>query len=242
MYDKEYKDELNFQGQAYLDIQIRLNFEDMDFLSEYYIYNWISFISEIGGFLGLFLGYAVLTLVDLMEVVFNKFCDKNAEENKQPQKAESTNVEVSKNNLNKRRHRGIKLDDDLTISPVRNFRLSPARVTPANLSPTRLAPNANMSPVRANPANFSPTRRGPKNASPTRQLNLSPVRLAPTNMSPTRASPANFSPTRLIPGSMGQLDVSLTIDMSPTKMSHKSLSPADAASGNQRSSFRRKSS
>ena len=95
-YDKEYRDGINFHGQAYLDLHLRLNFEDFAIYSEFYIYDWVSFIAEIGGFLGLFLGYAVLTLVDLMEVVFNKFCEKSNEdslENKEEEiKADSIDI------------------------------------------------------------------------------------------------------------------------------------------------------
>ena len=42
--------------------------------AEFYIYDGGSFLSEIGGYLGLFLGYALISMVDFVENIWNSIC------------------------------------------------------------------------------------------------------------------------------------------------------------------------
>ena len=39
---------------------------EYDFVEEYYIYNWGSFIADVGGYLGLLLGYSLLSMYQTM--------------------------------------------------------------------------------------------------------------------------------------------------------------------------------
>ena len=73
-YDKEFKAENNQLNQAYLELEITLNNKDLARHAEFFIYNWVDFMSEIGGYLGLFLGYALLSIVDFVENIWKNIC------------------------------------------------------------------------------------------------------------------------------------------------------------------------
>ena len=73
-YDKEFKAETNALNQAYLELEITLNNKDLARHAEFFIYNWVDFMSEIGGYLGLFLGYALLSIVDFVENIWKNIC------------------------------------------------------------------------------------------------------------------------------------------------------------------------
>jgi len=74
IYDKEYEDTVNKQNEAFLSLHIRLNNQGLERHAEHYIFNWGSFFAEIGGYLGLFLGYALISMVDFVENVWTSIC------------------------------------------------------------------------------------------------------------------------------------------------------------------------
>lgn len=74
IYDKEYSDMENYQNEAFLYLHIRLNNQKLERHAEFYIYDWAKFLSEVGGYLGLFLGYALVSIVDFVENVWNSIC------------------------------------------------------------------------------------------------------------------------------------------------------------------------
>ena len=73
-YDKEYKAKNNERNEAQLELEITLNNKDLSRHAEFFIYNWVDFMSEIGGYLGLFLGYALLSIVDFVENIWKNIC------------------------------------------------------------------------------------------------------------------------------------------------------------------------
>ena len=171
-----------------------MNFDDFAFYTEYYIYPWSNFIAEIGGFLGLFLGYAILTLVDLTEVLVNNYCRKQSKKEEKLENAGKKDIIPNSPNNKLKNIHGIELQDvEKTPSPVRARR---ARLYLESAM-------ANMSPSRSSPAKSSPKRLIPEKMSPTKSsltpVNMSPSRLSPVNMSPSRLSPAKSSLSRLSP-------------------------------------------
>ena len=162
-----------------------MNFEDFAFYSEYYIYPWSNFIAEIGGFLGLFLGYAILTLVDLTEILVNHYCGKQSKKEEKLENVEKEDTTPKSPNNKLKNIHGIEIEDvEKTPSPVRKRQ---ARLYLESAI-------ANMSPSRASPAKSSPKRLIPEKMSPKKSS------LTPANMSPSRLSPVNMSPSRLSPG------------------------------------------
>ena len=73
-YDKEHKAKNNEHHEAQLELEITLNNKDLSRHAEFFIYNWVDFMSEIGGYLGLFLGYALLSIVDFVENIWKNIC------------------------------------------------------------------------------------------------------------------------------------------------------------------------
>ena len=162
-----------------------MNFEDFAFYSEYYIYPWSNFIAEIGGFLGLFLGYAILTLVDLTEVLVNNYCRKQSKKEEKEENAGKKDIIPNSPNIELKNICGIELKDiEKTPSPVRTRQ---ARLYLESAI-------ANMSPSRASLAKSSPKRLIPEKMSPTK------ASLTLANISPSKFSPVNMSPSRLSPG------------------------------------------
>lgn len=76
LYDKEYP---SFSSKAFLELRIRLNYQGSSRHSEFLIFDPVTFMSDIGGYLGLLLGYALLSLIDIMEIIKAKFCVKQDE-------------------------------------------------------------------------------------------------------------------------------------------------------------------
>ena len=55
-------------------VEISIKNELVTYVEEYFTYDWQSFIGEVGGTFGLFMGVSLLTtLFDLIEFVFRSF-------------------------------------------------------------------------------------------------------------------------------------------------------------------------
>ena len=66
------KQELNNQGNAHAIVEI--NFEDLiKVTTDYYTYTAVSLIAEIGGYVGLFLGISVNQIINLIDILVEKF-------------------------------------------------------------------------------------------------------------------------------------------------------------------------
>jgi hypothetical protein len=54
-YDKEYIDPQR-PNMAFLNLDLGLEYENLEHHGEFFIYDWVAFLSEIGGYSGLLLG------------------------------------------------------------------------------------------------------------------------------------------------------------------------------------------
>ena len=57
---------------SYTKITIDIN-SRLEVVEEYLTYTMLSYIAEIGGYVGLFLGFSVYQVTDIMDMIFNKF-------------------------------------------------------------------------------------------------------------------------------------------------------------------------
>ena len=126
------------------------------------------------------MGYAILTLVDLTEILVNHYCGKQSKKEEKLENVEKEDTTPKSPNNKLKNIHGIELEDvEKTPSPVRKRQ---ARLYLESAI-------ANMSPSRASPAKSLPERLDPTKSS-----------LTLANMSPSRLSPVNISQSRLSPG------------------------------------------
>ena len=81
---------LDMDGKYVNESIIRITFHELIKIStDQYSYNWLNLVAEVGGYVGLFLGYSVLQLSDLLDkIIFFKIANSNLLPKKIPMKTE----------------------------------------------------------------------------------------------------------------------------------------------------------
>ena len=62
----EYKNDMIDDNLKVVRLSLEYPRGEYDLVEEYYIYNWGSFIADVGGYLGLLLGYSLLSMYQTM--------------------------------------------------------------------------------------------------------------------------------------------------------------------------------